>query len=151
MSGGIWFTSDTHFRHAMVAQIRGFSSAEEHDEAVIGRWNEAVKAADTVWHLGDVGMRSGFLPLVGRLNGTIHLIAGNHDAAWPGHRDAYKHQREWLEHFASVQAFARRKIGGHQVLLSHFPYEGDHTAEDRCGQYRLRDEGLWLLHGHTHW
>jgi calcineurin-like phosphoesterase family protein len=151
VSGGIFFTSDSHFRHAMVAQLRGFASAEEHDEAVISRWNETVKPADTVWHLGDVGMSRGFLPLVGRLNGTVHLIAGNHDAVWPGHRDSHRHQRGWLEHFASVQAFARRRIGGHQVLLSHFPYEGDHAAEDRCGQYRLRDEGLWLLHGHTHW
>lgn len=147
---GVWFTSDTHFQHSMVAGLRGFASAEEHDEAVIGNWNRAVSRDDVVWHLGDVGMRKPFLPLIGRLNGTVHLIAGNHDAVWPGHREAHKHQREWLGAFASVQPFARRKIGERQVLLSHFPYTGDHTQTDRHSQYRLRDEGIWLLHGHTH-
>jgi calcineurin-like phosphoesterase family protein len=28
--------------------------------------------------------------------------------------------------------------------------EGDHVGEDRATQYRLRDEGAWLIHGHTH-
>jgi len=148
--GGAWFTSDTHFNHAMVAGLRGFASAEEHNEAVIVNWNAAVSRDDIVWHLGDVGMRKPFLPLIKRLNGTIHLVAGNHDAVWPGHRDAFRHQREWLEVFASVQPFARRRLGGHHVLLSHFPYAGDHTEQDRHLQYRLRDEGAWLLHGHTH-
>jgi len=151
VSGTIWLTSDTHFRHPMVAEIRGFASMGEHDETLIANWNDYVRPGDTVWHLGDVAMRPGLWPLVDRLHGTKHLITGNHDAAWPGHRDSHKHQREWLQHFASVQAFARRRIAGHQVLLSHFPYEGDHTGTERHSQYRLRDEGLWLLHGHTHW
>jgi calcineurin-like phosphoesterase family protein len=152
LMGGIWFTADTHFRHAMVAGLRGFETAEEHDSLLVQRWNRTVQPDDVVWHLGDVGMGKpgGFWPSVDALNGTIHLITGNHDQVWPGHRDSHKHQREWLDHFASVQAFARRKTGAQHTLLSHFPYSGDHTAEDRCGQYRLRDEGLWLLHGHTH-
>jgi calcineurin-like phosphoesterase family protein len=150
MSAAVWFTSDTHFCHAMVANLRGFETAGGHDEALIQRWNEAVRPGDVVWHLGDVGMSRGFLPLVDRLNGTKHLITGNHDAVWPGHRDSHKHQREWLQYFASVQAFARRRIAGQQVLMSHFPYRGDHTETERHEQYRLRDEGLWLIHGHTH-
>jgi calcineurin-like phosphoesterase family protein len=152
--GTVFFTSDTHFAHRLVADLRGFASPEEHDDAIVANWNRAVGRDDIVFHLGDVGMGrpSAFWPWVDALNGEIHLITGNHDAVWPGHRDAHKHQREWLDHFASVQAFARRKIAGEQVLLSHFPYEGggDHTAEERYPQYRLPDLGLWLLHGHTH-
>lgn len=152
MSGGIFYTSDTHFCHKMVAGLRGFGSAGEHDEAVIANWNATVAPGDTVWHLGDVGLGKAavILPCVDRLNGTIHLITGNHDAPWPAHRDSFRHQRLWLGWFATVQAFARRKIGTTHVLLSHFPYDGDHTAGDRASQYRLRDEGMWLLHGHTH-
>ncbi|HUK71381.1 MAG TPA: metallophosphoesterase family protein [Streptosporangiaceae bacterium] len=151
--GGIWFTSDTHFRHKMVAGLRGFETPEAHDYEIVRRWNAAVRPEDAVWHLGDVGMGKtddAFWACVDALNGTKHLITGNHDAAWPGHRDSHKRQREWLDHFASVQALARRRIGEHHVLLSHFPYQGDHTEVDRCGQYRLRDLGMWLLHGHTH-
>lgn len=37
------------------------------------------------------------------------------------------------------------------MLLSHFPYEGDHDGrEDRYQQWRLRDEGAWLINGHVH-
>jgi calcineurin-like phosphoesterase family protein len=148
----VWYTADTHFTHRMVAELRGFASSAGHDEVIVANWNAVVGRDDTVWHLGDVGLGKPalILPWAARLNGAIHLITGNHDAVWPGHRDSHKHQREWLEHFASVQSFARRKIGGRYVLLSHFPYDGDHTAEDRHRQFRLRDEGTWLLHGHTH-
>ena len=148
----IWFSSDTHFLHAMVARLRGFESSEEHDETVIGRWNELVRPDDLVWHLGDVGLgnEARVLEQAARLNGRKQLITGNHDPCWPGHRDSRKHQRRWLEVFESVQAFARIRIDGRPVLLSHFPYEGDHTGEDRATQYRLRDEGTWLVHGHTH-
>lgn len=148
----VWFASDTHFLHRFVAELRGFASSAEHDEAVIERWNKLVRPDDLVWHLGDVGLgnETGILNTATHLNGRKQLITGNHDACWPGHRDSRKHQRRWLEVFESVQAFARIRIDGRTVMLSHFPYEGDHTGEDRATQYRLRDEGAWLIHGHTH-
>jgi calcineurin-like phosphoesterase family protein len=148
----VWFSSDTHFLHQLVAGHRGFASSAEHDEAVISRWNELVRRDDLVWHLGDVGLGSEtrVLEQAARLNGRKQLVTGNHDLCWPGHRDARKHQRRWLEVFDSVQAFARIRLDGRTVLLSHFPYQGDHTAQDRATQYRLRDEGEWLVHGHTH-
>jgi calcineurin-like phosphoesterase family protein len=147
-----WFTSDTHFCHGMVAGLRGFTSATGHDETLIERWNAVVRPDDLVWHLGDAGLgnETQVLERIGRLNGRIHLITGNHDPVWPGHRDSRKKQRRWLEAFESVQAFARTRLGTRMVLLSHFPYESDHTTEARATQYRLRDEGMWLLHGHTH-
>ena len=148
----VWFSSDTHFLHAFVAKLRGFTSSAEHDETLIYRWNQVVRPDDLVWHLGDVGLGGEALILeqAARLNGRKQLITGNHDACWPGHRDSRKHQRRWLEVFESVQAFARIRVDGRAALLSHFPYEGDHVGEDRATQYRLRDEGAWLVHGHTH-
>lgn len=149
---GVWFTADTHFQHARIAEIRGFSSAEEHDEAVIRNWNRFVKPTDTVWHLGDVAMKVNLdlWPLINRLNGTIHLVMGNHDPVSPIHRDAYKHFILWSNVFESLQAYARRRIDRQDVLLSHYPYSGDHTTLERYTQYRLPNEGRWLLHGHTH-
>ncbi len=146
----VWYTSDLHFQHVKVSQLRGFSSVEEHDEQLISNWNSAVHPKDIVWVLGDVAIGSGGLPKVDRLNGTKHLITGNHDACFPMHRNAHKAQVKWLQYFDSVQAYARRKVLGVEFLLSHFPYTGDHTAEIRYPEYRLQDTGMLLVHGHTH-
>lgn len=162
-----FFTSDLHFSHKLVAEKRGFrklgnpnpdgsenviGDTIKHDNAIITRWNEVVRPEDTVWVLGDVGMGhiERFADSLTKLNGRLHLITGNHDDPWPGNRDSFKFQRAWLEYFESVQAFARRRVNGRVVLLSHFPYEGDHTTDPRAGQFRLRDEGEVLLHGHMH-
>lgn len=153
----VWFTADTHFGHeAMAATGKGwrpFATVEEHDAHLIQEWNALVKPTDQVWHLGDVGMgdERDVLDVIGKLNGAKHLITGNHDPVWPGHRNSHKHQELWMGFFDSVQTFARRRIGrGAEFLLSHFPYDGDHVGAERYTPYRLRDAGLWLLHGHVH-
>lgn len=152
----VFFTADTHFNHRAMIE-RGwrpeFSSVEEMNAALIENWNAVVAPKDTVWHLGDFGMgpASAYLPIVRQLNGTIHLIAGNHDKVWPGDRNSHRYQADWLDAgFSSVQAFARRGIDGHQVMLSHLPYDGDHVGEERYEQWRLRDLGDPLLCGHVH-
>ncbi len=164
----VFYASDTHLGHAVVAGIRGFTKegldaegnpalvpdVAAHDEHVIARWNAMVRPGDFVWHLGDVGLgkESEVLAGAARLNGTKHLVAGNHDRCWPGHRESRNRQRTWLEVFESVQAFARTKVAAVPVLLSHMPYQGDgdHTDEERYPQFRLPDLGGWLIHGHTH-
>ena len=45
---------------------------------------------------------------------------------------------------------ARTSYNGHAWLMSHYPYDGDHMAEARYDQFRLRDLGRSLFHGHTH-
>lgn len=152
----IWHTSDTHFGHAKVAQLRGFTAIEEHDDELVRRWNATVGIADIVWHHGDFAMHQGGTVgwYRGRLNGRIRLITGNHDACWPGHRGAHRHQRDWIveDGFESVQAFAHVRIRRQRVMLSHFPYAftGDHTAVERHSEFRLPNLGEPLLHGHVH-
>ena len=149
-----FFTSDTHFMHTMVARLRGYNSAEEHDEAVVSTWNNSVSKRDVVYHLGDLTLTNprNVAQLVSRLNGTIHLISGNHDQCHPIFRNAHNKQRIYLEMFESVSTVARVSVLGHRVLLSHFPYTGEGNREqpDRHCAYRLRDEGNTLIHGHTH-
>ncbi len=50
--------ADTHWSHqarlgTRLGLNRPFANIEEHDEALIARWNAAVGPDDTVWHLGD--------------------------------------------------------------------------------------------------
>ena len=154
----VWFTSDTHFGHRLMLTERNFDSIDAHDESIVDAWNSTVRPGDTVWHLGDVavmgsnrvGPDNPLGVLLRRLHGEIHLVAGNHDPVHPQRRDSHRRQREWLGVFASIQSAARRRIDRAEVLLSHYPYTGDHTEVDRDTQWRLRDEGRWLLHGHTH-
>lgn len=147
----VWFTSDLHFGHGFVAGLRGFDNTDDHDDAIAEGWLKRVRKNDQVWVLGDIAVSSPThaLDLLRILPGVKHLIAGNHDGCHPMHRDSHKRVGAYLEVFASVQPFARRRIGGEEVMLSHFPYEKD-RHEARYTQYRLRDEGRWLLHGHTH-
>lgn len=155
MTGRVFFTSDLHLGHAKVAAHRGFDSVEEHDETIADRWRSVVGPGDEVWCLGDVtanasnrALAHAFGILVG-LPGVKRLIWGNHDGGHPMHRDAHKVGPAYLRPFASTASAARRRIAGREVLLSHFPYERDRD-EARYMQWRLRDEGLPLLHGHTH-
>lgn len=148
----VLFTSDQHFGHRLVAGHRGFGEdVAKHDLTLCDNWRSVVRKDDDVWVLGDLCVSSPTraLEILSELPGRKHLIAGNHDACHPMHRNSHKMLRRYLEVFESVQAFARRKIDGQEVLLSHFPYDKD-RHEVRYTQYRLRDEGRWLLHGHTH-
>ena len=87
----IWFISDTHFRHEAILgfkdyaglTVRPFASADEMDQQMIDNWQSVVKPGDVVYHLGDVlfghnkveWLEANFT----KLNGTKHLILGNHD------------------------------------------------------------------------
>jgi calcineurin-like phosphoesterase family protein len=151
----VYLHSDWHFNHDFVAGTRGFASAEEHDEALIERINQVVTKRDTLWVLGDVfmGSVSAGLEKVARVNGAKRLVLGNHDAAHPMHRKSTTHVRRFLDAFDSVHLHEELRLpGGRKVLLSHFPYAGDHGDRegDRYPQWRLRDEGAWLFHGHVH-
>lgn len=163
--GAVWFTSDLHIGHELVAKerMRGrvlprYVGAEidAHDHILAEHWDAVVRPDDQVWVLGDISAggkaaETNALRWLTQRPGWKHLVAGNHDSCHPMHRDAHKRQPEFLiEAFETVQAFARRRIAGQSVLLSHFPYVGDHTAVSRFDQYRLRDMGKLLLHGHTH-
>lgn len=146
------FTADLHFGHNFVAGLRGFDSAEEHDESMIGGINSVTHEDDILWILGDIGIRTDeeTLDKVGRLKGRKMLISGNHDSTHPMHKNAWKSHEKALRVFEYVAPFQRLKIGGEYILLSHLPYSGDHSDEDRYEQYRLKDEGLPLLCGHVH-
>lgn len=177
MSGRVFFISDLHIGHRFVAGLRWNNLCLEgreinpreaiddiidwHDNMLAKNWDRVVNPDgdrnDQVWVLGDIsggGSKSQERALAWLIQrpGTKHLICGNHDGCHPMNRDAHKWQRKYLGVFDSVQMAARRKIGTKYILLSHFPYAGagDRGPEERYPQWRLPDEGMWLMHGHTH-
>lgn len=151
----IFVVSDQHFGHAPIIDHcdRPFASVEEMDEMIIQRHNEVVTKRDITIFCGDVGVGSDHhtLECVSRMNGKKILIPGNHDPVFAGNRNFAKRFRAWTRYFEAISPFAVRKVGNEEVLFSHFPYSGDHVGvSDRYSQYRLRDEGKFLVHGHVH-
>lgn len=149
-----WFTSDPHFGHRFVSQIRGFETVEEHDTAVLESYTALIRPNDHTFWLGDLAVSNpeAALAAIASIPGHHHVVWGNHDKGHPMHRTSNRLQADYLKVFESAQAFLYRRINGTPVLLSHFPYEGDTGGrdEERYTQYRLRDEGLPIVHGHTH-
>jgi calcineurin-like phosphoesterase family protein len=171
----VFFTSDLHLFHKFVAKLRMYRAfpgiplpsnidhvVKWHNDILAQNWDATVGKDDVVWVIGDLALTStksgmaSVLDWIADRPGRKHLVPGNHDPVHSMHSDSHKWQKEYLRHaFDSVQLAARRKItlsnGEHRnVLLSHMPYTGDRDYEDRDVQWRLRDEGDWLLHGHLH-
>jgi calcineurin-like phosphoesterase family protein len=149
----LYFTSDLHFGHRLVAKHRGYEDdVPGHDAEIIEAWKKHVQPDDIVWVLGDVSVSNpkGALITLADLPGRKRLVAGNHDPVHPMHRDAPKWAAKYAAVFEYVAPFARIKVCGVEALLSHFPYERDRNEETRYPQWRLPDLGLPLLHGHTH-
>jgi calcineurin-like phosphoesterase family protein len=106
-------------------------------EKMIEYWNDVVRPADTVYHLGDLsfGSFTRTLGVLTQLNGHIHLVPGNHDSS--------KMKRQ-LEEINLVTIEPPLKVvyptNTLRIVLCHFPlavWEGQQRG--------------WLhLHGHSH-
>lgn len=129
--------SDTHFSHANILKFSRkdghkvrpeFSSVEEMDEAMVERWNAAVRPNDIVYHLGDVALKSRHVDIVKRLNGIKHLVVGNHDIYG---------LKFYFDYFDNV--FGMRRLLKEGVMLSHIPIH-IHSIK----------RGYINVHGHIH-
>lgn len=116
----IYFSSDTHYFHKNVIQYcqRPFENVDVMNDLLIENWNDIVKNDDTVYFLGDLsfGSRDETKNILHELNGTKHLILGNHDEkfskAW------------WLSAgFTTVHDY-RNICLDHEVMFTmcHYPY-----------------------------
>lgn len=133
----IFFTSDNHFGHKSILKYsrdtRIGTDVDEMNELMIEKWNSQVKPTDRVYCLGDFSFYKASITesIIKRLNGYIHLIAGNHD--------------NWLNEentklFASVSNYKEIKVAGKKVVLMHYPiYE-----------WNLMHYGSYHLFGHVH-
>lgn len=153
-----FFTSDTHFWHKNIIRYsnRPFDSVEEMNEAIIDNWNSVVGPDDTVFHLGDValGPWSEWAGTLSRLNGYKILVVGNHERIFKGEKP--KMQERFADFYHDffdevVDNYPKFVLSdGSVVNLSHFPYEADHMERSRHMEFRMPDDGVPLIHGHTH-
>jgi len=138
----IYFTSDTHFGHYnIIRHCNRPWTPEEHDDALVERWNSVVTNKDTVYHLGDFAMfKAGrdegermkmYRSLKARLNGKVHLVLGNHDHM----------SQELYSCFTEVYPGLREiKIDGQKITLCHYPMRS----------WNCSYHASWHLFGHVH-
>src|SRR5262245_50399093 len=112
----VFFTADTHFGHGGALGLfrRPFSSVGAMNDAMIERWNQTIGPSDQVWHLGDFAVRRSseeMAAILGRLNGQVHLIAGNNDG------DATRRLG-----FVSVADYVEFEVDGVRLVLCHYPF-----------------------------
>lgn len=165
----VFFTSDHHFNHKRIVELsdRPFKATKDKqawevmNEGLIKRWNETVAPDDKVYHLGDMALGNidDLPPILEQLNGEIVWLAGNHDRHF--HLEKRRNGRtpeEWAEYILSewgiIAVMGNVALAGFDdnepVMMSHFPYTGDHSDGDRFEDARAVDSGLPIVHGHTH-
>lgn len=139
LSGRTWVAADHHLGHANIlnfkrddgSPLRNFKSIEEHDETIIENHNKLVDKSDRVYILGDVVIYRRSRHLLGRLNGRLVLVKGNHDI--------FKIQ-DYLPYFDDIRSYVVQKDqDGNKVILSHIPIH-----PDSVGQFGTN------IHGHLH-
>lgn len=128
----IFFVSDMHFGHNNILNYcrRPWSDIPSMDEALVDNWNSTVGAADTVYHLGDWAFHN--YENIGRLNGFIHSIPGNHD------HERAKKILPYLPNGFTDEIMYLKVDKTYCFALCHYPIES------------WRREYTYHLHGHTH-
>lgn len=133
-----YFISDLHFGHAncLAFDNRPFKTIEEHDDCIIGQWNNTINIDDDVYILGDVSWHNAMntLNILKKLNGNLHLIIGNHD-------NRILRNPDIRNCFVEITHYKELDIGnGKSIVLSHYPIP--------CFKNHMRG---WLhLYGHVH-
>lgn len=154
-----FLTTDAHLGHPFVARLRGFATVAEHDDAVCSAVRRRTRGGGRLFLMGDLALgpveeRADRLVRLANLADEVHVVLGNHDRPHPGNGNAHAHLEGRSALFTSVQTAATLRHEGTTWLLSHFPYDGEGEGRadrpDRWTQWRLRDEGTPLMHGHVH-
>jgi calcineurin-like phosphoesterase family protein len=109
-----WIISDTHFRHKNI--VRYCNRPANHDEIMTKAWQDLVKPADMILHLGDVatwyGDTEGAANILSSIPGQKYLILGNHDKLGTSWYTALG--------FTIISPFVQ-KVSDFKVLFSHYP------------------------------
>lgn len=139
----IFFTSDLHFGHtnSIVHSNRPFADVEAMTEGLIDAWNKVVKPTDTVWQLGDFTFYykvDRVIPILERLNGTIHAVLGNHCHVIKNNKPLLLERKL----FASINERKLLRIDKTKppIVLDHYPGRS----------WNFSSHGGWQLHGHCH-
>lgn len=127
---------------------RGFKTLEEHDAALVCRWNERISHEGIVFNLGDMlfghdGERR-LLNYFEMLNfKTMYLLFGNHTA---GVKQVFEglegnvHRVNSEKQVVFCPNYMEAHINGHHCVLSHYA----------VASFNGQGKGSFMIHGHSH-
>ena len=138
----VFYVSDYHFYHELSlkrSRSNEFGSVGEMNEEIVRRHNLKVGEDDHVYILGDVlvcsaeNLRECLENTVMRLNGHLHLVAGNHDTSFLGN--------ELFEScFETIDDTLYLEYSRYRVVLFHYPI---------LFWYK-KQRGAYHVYGHVH-
>ena len=155
-----YFSSDHHVFHENILNLgtgRPFNSISHMHSVLRERHNAVVAPDDDVYFLGDIALGNFEQSILFflELNGNKFLVTGNHDKIFSG-----TNSKKRIETFTPLYEavgftilpeITSIFIDNQEVVLSHFPYRGDHEREEKFNKNRPVNKGLPLLNGHTHY
>lgn len=159
-----WFTADWHIGHSNIIKYcdRPFLDVESMDRALIDHANYLLGAEDELWILGDIalGPIEESLTKYSELKAKLFIVTGNHDRPHPSYTSK-DNKDDWLVKYKELTG-AESIVNGNTMLtlangmsihVSHFPrLTQDNRKEpiDHFAQFRPANDGVPVLHGHTH-
>ena len=130
-----FYISDWHYGHknCLAFDNRPFTTIEQMNTALVGRWNSVVKPGDSVYVLGDMFWCNAdtAIPILNSLAGEIFLIKGNHDRC---------HIKRFVDQFVKVSEYMEIEDKDRKVVLCHYPIP--------C--FKNHFYGWYHLYGHVH-
>lgn len=140
MPGRTWVAADHHFGHQNIltfkrddgTMLRPFNDIEEHDETIIKNHNDLVDPKDRVYMLGDIVINRRNMHILGRLNGRLVLVKGNHDIF---------QLKDYVPYFDDIRAYVvQLDSDKNKVILSHIPLHPESLGRSGVN-----------IHGHLHY
>ncbi len=135
----VFYIADLHLHHSAMAELRGFSSVEEHDNTILENLQARLSDSDDLCLVGDLFAYSFSPALLKRLHAAaphIVLVRGNHEEHWLPKADPSL----IAQVFEDICDSAQFQDGPRRAVLSHYP---------RPDLY-VRDQEVFMLHGHLH-
>lgn len=140
----IYLTSDLHFGHnrEFVYKPRGFDNIQDHDAAIIQRWNSIITNGDEVYILGDLMLNDNEngIKCLKQLRGHKYFIRGNHDTD----TRVNLYMDEQGADITFLGDATTLKYRGYHFYLSHYPTLTGNLEKESLKQMTLN------LYGHTH-
>ena len=134
----IYFSADFHLGHSKIIEYckRPFATVQDMNKTIIDNWNSKVSKHDEAYFLGDFCWK-GYEHLFYQLNGTKHLIIGNHDEG--NHAILTLPWASQPTYYKTIQ-IKENNHTTHRVVLMHYGMR----VWDR------HRKGSIMLYGHSH-